>query len=176
MSINLQQDFFSLFQLPIQFSCNQTALEQHYRVLQKRVHPDQFARAGDTEQRLVLQYATFINEAYQTLKHPIERGRYLLSLRGIAADEEKNTAMPPAFLMQQMEWREAIEEASHVQDVSQLENLAHALQQDMQAELADLARYLDVNDDQAAALAVRKCRFLQKLEIAIGDAIEASIH
>lgn len=175
MSINLQEDFFSLFQLPIQFACNQTELEQHYRSLQKRVHPDQFARGSDTEQRLALQYATFINEAYHTLKQPIERGRYLLSLRGMANDEESNTAMPAAFLMQQMEWREAIEEASHVQDIGQLEHLSRALQQDMQAELNDLAKWLDANDNQAAALAVRKCRFLQKLEIAIGDAIEASL-
>ncbi|HEY6096115.1 MAG TPA: Fe-S protein assembly co-chaperone HscB, partial [Gallionellaceae bacterium] len=109
--IDLKQDFFQLFGLPQRYLLDSTALEQHYRTLQAQVHPDKFAHLSETEQRVSMQLSTRVNEAYQTLRSPLRRARYLLTLHGVDTQEETNTSMPVEFLMQQMEWREAIEEA-----------------------------------------------------------------
>lgn len=171
--MNLNSDYFTLFGLKQQFAVDTAALDAAYRQIQSQVHPDRFAQASDTEKRLALQWATHANEAYQTLKHPISRGRYLLQLAGVDTAEEQNTAMPTAFLMAQMEWREAIEEAQTGHDVSQLEKLLAALHDDSQALIEQLAHCLDHDPDlPQAALLVRKLRFLDKLEQDISDAIE----
>ena len=97
--------------LPAKYAVDPSRLEQGYRDLQSRVHPDRFAAATDADRRLAMQWATRANEAYSVLKDPLERARYLLQLKGYDTEEETNTAMPPDFLMQQMEWREAVAEA-----------------------------------------------------------------
>ena len=102
-------------------------LDQAYRGIQAEIHPDKFAHAGDAEQRLAMQWATRVNEAYQTLRKPFERARYLLELHGIDAMDAKNTAMPADFLMQQMEWREALMEARAGKDIAALQALENEL-------------------------------------------------
>ena len=117
--------------------------------------------------------ATQVNEAYQTLKSPLRRGRYLLSLQGVDTQEETNTSMPLDFLMAQMEWRESIEEARDSSDVDALEALSSRLRSDKRALEAELGNALDSTADlDAAAVMVRKLRFLEKLDQEIGDAIE----
>src|SRR5512135_2518203 len=116
MQFDFQQDFFSLFTLPARFQIDSTALEQSYRALQAQVHPDKFAHLSEAERRLSMQWATRVNEGYQTLRNPLNRARYLLSLHGIDTQEDSNTAMPAEFLMQQMEWREALEETREARD------------------------------------------------------------
>ncbi|MFQ6333707.1 Fe-S protein assembly co-chaperone HscB [Methylophilus sp. 3sh_L] len=156
------QNHFSLFQLPVQFEIDQATLDANYRKLQAEVHPDKFVNASPAERMQSMQMATLANEAYQTLKQPTARARYLLQLQGIATDEEQNTAMPADFLMTQMEWREAMEEAKFGKDIPALERLlsdmrqaAKALQQQVKTELTDVP--------QAAALTVRKMRFIDKV-------------
>src|SRR6266568_9105661 len=104
--MNLNDNFFELFELPVVFRLDSAALDRAYRDLQTRVHPDKFAHLGDDERRLSMQWATQANEAYRTLRRPLARAQYLLHLRGIDLKAESNTAMPPDFLMEQMEWRE----------------------------------------------------------------------
>src|ERR1017187_3969450 len=111
MKVDLQQDFFSLFGLPTHFQLDSNSLEQKYRALQTQVHPDKFSHLSETERRVSMQWATHVNEGYQTLRSPLNRARYLLSLHGVDTQEESNTAMPVDFLMQQMEWRETLAEA-----------------------------------------------------------------
>jgi molecular chaperone HscB len=156
------QNHFSLFQLPVQFEIDQATLDANYRKLQAEVHPDKFVNASPAERMQSMQMATLANEAYQTLKQPTARARYLLQLQGIATDEEQNTAMPADFLMTQMEWREAMEDAKFGKDIPALERLlsdmrqaAKALQQQVKTELTDAP--------QAAALTVRKMRFIDKV-------------
>src|ERR1051326_2496998 len=105
------QSHFELFGLPIAFGLDQEALEKAYREIQAQVHPDRFAHAGDAERRASLQWTTRVNEAFQVLKHPVSRARHLLELHGVDVAFETNTAMPPEFLMQQMELREKLEQA-----------------------------------------------------------------
>src|SRR2546423_6385199 len=105
------QSHFELFGLAPAFSLDQEVLEKAYREIQSRVHPDRFARAGDAERRASLQWTTRVNEAYRTLKDPVQRAKHILELHGVDVAFETNTAMPKDFLMQQMELRERLEEA-----------------------------------------------------------------
>lgn len=172
---SFQQDFFQLLSLPSHFQIDAVLLDQHYRTLQAQVHPDKFAHLPDAEKRLSMQWATQVNEAYQTLRKPISRARYLLSLRGVDTQEETNTAMPLDFLMEQMEWREVVEEAVRHSDVEALEGLERRLQIETRGLQQQLALQLDDETHYnlaAAAGTVRKLRFLEKLAEEIAAAFD----
>ncbi len=158
----MKQNHFELFQLPQAFAVDAAALDAAYRELQARVHPDRFAAAGEREQRLALQWATRANEAYQTLKNPATRAAYLCQLNGVELEAESNTAMPPAFLMQQMEWREALQDASRARDADALDQLQHSLQGERKARMAQVERALDTQDYRQAAQELRCLMFIDK--------------
>ncbi len=103
----LKQNYFELFGLEPGFDIDLSAIAERYRELQRAVHPDRFANASDQERMLSVQQAAHVNEAYQTLKSPLLRARYLLELRGIALNDT-DTTMDPMFLMEQMELRESL--------------------------------------------------------------------
>jgi len=172
-SATFQQDFFQLFELPPRFAIDSAALDQRYRDLQSQVHPDKFSHLPESEQRLSMQWATRVNEAYQTLRSPLARGRYLLSLQGVDTQEETNTAMPLDFLMQQMEWREALQDAISAKDVDALDTLSDNNRKETKALEQQLAAQLDEQPDPlAAAGTVRKLRFLEKLAEEIASAYD----
>jgi molecular chaperone HscB len=158
------QNHFELFHLPQRFSIEGAALDKAYRDVQNHVHPDKFAGATDTEKRVAMQWATRANEAYQTLKSPFKRAAYLCQLHGVDLQTESNTAMPPAFLMQQMEWREALEEAKTGKDIAALEQLDTELREMRKAQLVRIGAQLDGGDYEAAAKDVRQLMFLEKFE------------
>lgn len=110
MSVDLNSNFFELFATPVSFDIDLDELAQRYRLLQSEYHPDRFATADAASRRAAMQMATHINEAYQTLKSPLQRGRYLLKLQQVEVDLDGDTASDGAFLMQQMEFRERMEE------------------------------------------------------------------
>jgi molecular chaperone HscB len=153
---------FDLFGLPPVFAVDADALERSYREIQSRVHPDRFAHAGDAERRASLQWTTRVNEAYRTLRDPVERAKHLLELHGVDVAFETNTEMPPEFLMQQMELRETLEQAK---DAPALDALRNGLKSD-RAELEKaIAEAIDAKQDYAgAAQLVRKLQFLQRLD------------
>lgn len=168
------QDHFALFGLAPAFSIDLTQLEQSYRDIQSQVHPDKHAHLGDVERRLAMQWATHANEAYQTLRQPLARARYLLQMNGVESGEETNTAMAPAFLMEQMEWREAIGEAKAAEAVEELERLAARLRLEMQERQEGLRVSLDEARNFAkAAEQVRELKFMEKLREEIFHALEA---
>jgi molecular chaperone HscB len=168
------KNHFELLGLPIAYSVDPARLERGYHDLQTRVHPDRFASGSDAERRVAMQWATRANEAFRTLRDPLERARYLLRLKGYDTGEESNTAMPPDFLMQQMEWRESVAEARAACDARGLERLHHELAQDRAGMLDLLARALDreANYDAGCSL-VRKLRFLGKIDEEIDAALES---
>ncbi|WP_147695560.1 Fe-S protein assembly co-chaperone HscB [Vogesella mureinivorans] len=177
MSTDFTQDHFALFNLPRRFAIDTAQLDSAWRTAAAEVHPDRYVSGQDAEKRVALMRATRVNEAYQTLKSPVARARYLLQLAGIDTAEETNTSMPAAFLMAQMEWREAIADARAAANVDQLEALSQQLRGDVKGLEAELGSALDEQADHAAAaLAVRKLRFLEKLDQEIGDAIEALLY
>jgi molecular chaperone HscB len=164
---------FELFGLPALFRTDMDGLESAYRKLQNEVHPDRFVAAGESEKRLSMQWATRVNEAFQTLKKPLERGVYLLHLQGIEALSEKQTAYPPAFLIQQMEWREAIGDARSARNAGALDKLMRELRTESKNLEQALAVELDDQKNyQAAAGTLRQLKFMHKLVEEIGDAQE----
>jgi molecular chaperone HscB len=171
--MNSHQTHFQLFDLPTTFALDAKKLDRQYHLLQAEVHPDRFANSTDSERMLSLQYSTNANEAYQTLKSPLNRARYMLQLRGIDTQEESNTSMPADFLMQQMEWREALEDARQAANTSELEALKKQLRAAEKALQVTLANALDVNNDHALATeTVRKLRFIDKALEEVDSALE----
>ena len=174
MTIDFTKNHFDLFHFPISFHMDSSALDAAYRDVQREVHPDKFTTASDAEKRLAAQWATRANEAYQTLKSPLNRGRYFLKIHGIETEEESNTAMPIEFLMQQMEWREAVVDARASKDEAKLDELAAQKTADEKKLFAQLSSELNQPSTFAdARLTVRKLRFIEKLGEEIDDAFEA---
>lgn len=169
--MDFNADHFSLFGLQRSYRLDPLALDKRYREIQSEVHPDRFTQAGDSERRLSMQWATRVNEAYQTLKKPLPRAQYLLTLAGHEVDGHSNTAMPPEFLMEQMEWREAVAEAKVARDLDELEQLHHRVKVRMNDRYEQLACSLDDEDYVLAADRVRRLMFLDKLLFEIDDAM-----
>jgi molecular chaperone HscB len=164
---------FDLFGLVPAYALEIDALDRSYREIQSKVHPDRFAHAGDAERRASLQWTTRVNEAYRTLKDPVQRARHLLELHGVDVAFETNTAMPPDFLMQQMELRESLEEATQKKDSSRLESLRMDLGKERQSLERAIGQTIDVQKDYtAAAELVRKLQFLHRLDDEIDAAYE----
>lgn len=168
------KDHFALFGLPRAFALDRGVLDQLYRDVQERVHPDKHAHLSDADRRVAMQWATQVNEAYQTLLDPVRRARYLLHLAGHDPRLETNTAMPAEFLMEQMELREAVAEARAGGDVDALDAMHRRVRKDMAARQAELAQALDAAGDYAhAAELVRRLMFDQKLLAEVDAALEA---
>jgi len=164
------QSHFDLFGLAPAYAMETDALERSYREIQSKVHPDRFAHAGDAERRASLQWTTRVNEAYRTLKDPVQRAKHLLELHGVDVAFETNTAMPPEFLMQQMELREALENAK---DPSALDELRKRLRQEKSFMDRQIGDSIDHKKDyNAAAGLVRKLQFLDRLDEEIDAAYE----
>ena len=171
-TMDFNADHFALFQQPRAFRLDVSLLDKRYLDVQARVHPDRFAHAGEAERRLSLQWATCVNEAYQTLKKPMARAKYLLMLAGHDLDDELNTAMPADFFMEQMEWREALAEARVAGNLSELEDMHRRIRQRMEASYVDIAVLLDDERNYSeAADRVRRLMFLEKLLSDIDEAI-----
>jgi molecular chaperone HscB len=174
MTLDFSQNHFELFALPMRFGIDGERLDQAYRGIQAEIHPDKFAHAGDAEQRLSMQWSTRVNEAYQTLRKPFERARYLLQLHGVDAMDAKNTSMPADFLMQQMEWREALQDAQTNRDMAALQSLERDLKSYSKVLQGHLASLLDEHNNYAEAGDVlRKVRFMDKLLEEIDATYEA---
>ena len=168
-----RQSHFELFGLAPAFGLDEEVLEKAYREIQSRVHPDRFAHAGDAERRASLQWTTRVNEAYRTLKDPVQRGKHLLELHGVDVAFETNTQMPTDFLMQQLELREELESAVKKKDASHLDRLHAALSGSRKALAAKIGEAIDSKKDySAAAELVRQLMFLDKLDAEIDAAYE----
>ncbi|MFC5513369.1 Fe-S protein assembly co-chaperone HscB [Massilia jejuensis] len=170
------QNHFALFGLPARFDVDMDALDKAYRDVQGRVHPDKFVNALDAEKRVAMQWATRANEAYQTLKNPQKRARYLCELNGVDLQTESNTAMPMAFLMQQMAWREELGDARAARDAGALGALDEQVRMERRAMLAEVGKQLDAGDFEAAAQGVRALMFLDKFGDEVQYAYEAIEH
>jgi len=171
--MNFHANHFQLFDLPETYGLDTARLDEAYRRLQNEVHPDRFAASGESEKRLSMQWATRVNEAYQTLKTPLSRATYLLHLRGKDVFSASHTSFPPAFLMQQMEWRESIGDARQSRNASALDKLWR----DLRNESVNLENRLaveldDAKDNEAAAITTRELKFMHKLIEEVGDAQE----
>ena len=169
MSLNLQSSDFELFGLPERFAQDRAAIDARWKELQREAHPDRFAAQGQAAQRVAMQWSARINEAYQRLKDPQKRAAYLCELRGAPINAENNTAMPAAFLVEQMEWREALDDARSQEAVDELDaQLGRARKET----LARIGRLLDEeNNAPAAAQQVRALMFIERF----GEDVQARL-
>lgn len=164
------QTHFELFELPVSFELDLQDLSQRYRELQRAVHPDKFANASDHERRLSVEKAALINDAYQTLKSPQHRARYMLELQSVSFDNEKDMALDPAFLMEQIELRESLAELSQQDDpLTNLNQIMADIKKRISAVLNDIAGQLaseELDDKQKNNVKqlIHKMQFLNKLQ------------
>jgi molecular chaperone HscB len=169
--MNLSDNDFVLFGLPERFAIDRGDLDARWRRLQASAHPDKFAAEGAAAQRVAMQWSVRINEAYRRLREPVSRAAYLCELRGVPIDPERNTAMPAAFLAQQMAWREALDEA---RDEAGLERLGDEVRGAESALLTELRTQLDERADaQAAAERVRALMFISRFRSDVERRLEA---
>lgn len=174
MSLDPTQDYFTLFGLPRRFGLDEAQLEAAWHRMQAQVHPDRHAHLPEADRRRAMQWATRVNEGFRTLKQPLARAQYLLVLAGVDAGLETNTAMSAEFLVEQMEWREAVEEARGAGAVEALEQLQGALGRHQREVEERLGRELDLEHDYAtAADTVRRLMFSARLREEIDDALFA---
>ena len=166
MSSTLTQNFFELFSLPQRYALERADLDARYRDLQRTVHPDRYASAGDQQRRMAMQQAAHINEAYQTLKDPLRRARYLLELRGHVIEDQQTAHQDPGFLMQQIELREALAEIRAQDDPLQaLDRLARDIRAQYHALESDLAEALDSGAEiEQAVTLVLKMQYFTRLQ------------
>lgn len=169
--VNLADDDFTLFALPRRFALDVGELDAHRRMLQAQVHPDRFAAQGAAAQRVAMQWSVRVNEAYRRLRDPLQRAAYLCELAGVPVGLHDNTAMPPAFLLQQMQWREALAEAGDAAAIEAIDAEVAAAQRRL---LDDLARQIDDEGDFAAAAGtVRALMFVARFRDDVARRLDA---
>ena len=158
--MNLQSSDFELFDLAPCFAQDSGAIEARWKELQREVHPDKFSTEGAAAQRVAMQWSVRINEAYRRLKDPLKRATYLCELHGELVNAENNTAMSSDFLVQQMQWREELEEAA---SMDELERLARQVASARQELLQQCAQLLDQKQDYKVAVQqVRALMFIER--------------
>ncbi|MDO9434593.1 Fe-S protein assembly co-chaperone HscB [Hydrogenophaga sp.] len=168
--MNLQSNDFEIFGLSPQFAVDRAALDARWKALQREAHPDRFATADAQAQRQAMQWSVRINEAYQRLKDPLKRAGYLCEMNGAPIQAEDNTAMPAAFLMQQMQWREDLDDASGIED---LERMAEDVSTSRRAMLQELQTTADERRDwPALAQQVRALMFVERFASDVENRID----
>ena len=168
--MNLQSDDFELFGLPVQFAQDRAAIDARWKELQGEAHPDKFAAQGLSAQRVAMQWSVRINEAYQRLKQPLSRASYICELHGAPIQAENNTAMPTAFLMQQMQWREALDEAETLQN---MDEIAVTVSKSGRELLSKIEHALDIEKNFiGAAQLVRSLMFIERFASEVNARID----
>lgn len=169
-TFHLQADDFTLFGLSPGFRLDRAALDERWKQLQRQVHPDRFSTQGAAAQRVAMQWSVRINEAYQRLKDPLRRAAYWCELQGVPVNAESNTAMPAAFLMQQMEWREALDEADGEAALDALLGHTRSVRAELLGTLEDA---IDVQRNALAAVAhVRALMFVERFAEEVHQRVE----
>jgi molecular chaperone HscB len=176
--ISLQASDFELFGLPAAFSLDRGQLDLQWKSLQREAHPDRFASEGAAAQRIAMQWSVRINEAYNRLKDPLKRAAYLCELNGAAVNAENNTSMPPAFLIQQMEWREALDDCKAIKVVDSkiecLEKLLDEVDASHASSLKQIASLIDADQNFSAAVGqVRALMFIEKFAQEVQHQLDA---
>ncbi|WP_415889103.1 Fe-S protein assembly co-chaperone HscB [Neptuniibacter sp. SY11_33] len=166
--MDINKNYFDFIGLPISFHVDQAVLSDLSRELQKTLHPDRYAHKSEREQRLAVQYMAHLNEAIATLRSPLLRAQYLLSLQGIDTISESSTAIDPMFLMQQMELREQLEEIPDQDDpFEELESMQNDVAESLGQLREQFAQCYQSERLEDAAVIVRKMQFLEKLIVEI---------
>ena len=167
MGIDLRASYFELFGVEVGYDVDASAIQGRYLDLQRIVHPDRFAGMGERGQRLAVQYAAFVNEAYDTLRSPLKRALYLLELSGFPVDIETNTVMDTGFLMEQMSLREdlgGVHDSSDPEEaIAEVVGQAEGLMGSLQEGFVSAWQKQSESSYKEAADFARKMHFVEKL-------------
>jgi len=163
--MDITRNYFEILGLPVSFDIDQAQLTERYRDLQKQVHPDRHSHQSDREQRLAVQYTAYLNEALTTLKSPLKRAQYLLSLQGIDTLSDSRTQLDPMFLMEQMELRERVADATdHDDPEAELEQLEALVDAELKQLQSAFVKAWEGQQLAQAEVLVRKMQFASKLQ------------
>jgi len=167
---SLSSNDFELFNIPVGFKLNRQLLDERWKNLQRSIHPDNFSTHEAVSQRVAMQYSVRVNEAYQRLKFPLKRAAYLCELNGVRIQAEENTRMPAEFLVQQIQWREQLEETASLSEVGFLHEKLLAAKE---AAFLRCEAFIDIDKDWLnAAVEVRALMFMERFEIDIDKRLE----
>ena len=159
----LSSNFFDIFEVPVAYEVDLDLVQQRYRELQKAVHPDKFVNGSDQEKRISMQQTSWINEAFNTLRQPVDRAIYLLKLKGVDLNLENETTMDMGFLMEQMEMREALANVRSKDDpLAELDNFSAQIKNKMQSLVDGFSAAYESNQLDDAKEWIRKMQFMQK--------------
>lgn len=181
--IDLQADAFTLLGLPRKFSLDENFLDARYRELQLKVHPDRFVQAGESDRLRAMQSAVRVNEAYQVLKRPLSRAQCLLELlrcsdqsKEVSLSSSSSARVPQDVLLEQMEWREAFDEAKQASDHHEYEHLLNRLGKEIAEAYRELGRLLDDSCDYSAASdRLMRLQFFEKMRSELTDALDHAL-
>ncbi|TDG14905.1 Fe-S protein assembly co-chaperone HscB [Seongchinamella unica] len=163
-SPDFSQNYFQLFELPVQFAIDTQLLGNRYRQLQRELHPDRYASAAEHEKRVAVQYSAFVNEAYSALRSPLKRALYLLELKGMSQQEISGQQVDGGFLIEQMELREKLESMHDLVDPDTvLDHLVAEISSDIKIHQAEFEAAYNQSDLTAAASACVKMQYLEKI-------------
>lgn len=161
-------NYFELFRFSPAFEIDTALLAERYRDLQRAVHPDKFANGSEQDKLLAMQRTSQVNDGFHTLKNPIRRAEHMLALRGVELSHETTTVKDMGFLMQQIEWREALEDIADSVDpqtaIDELQASFEAYQKLITNQLSQLLKSDEQADVLLAADQVRKLKFMAKLQ------------
>lgn len=168
--MGLMVDYFALFGLPPIYTIDATDLQARFHALQRALHPDRLAQTTETDHGNSVLVAARINDAYATLRDPLERARYLLQLKGIDVAARTDAAVSSTFLHQQIEWREAFDDARGAKDRTAFDSLITRLRDETRKRYDEITTDFETNAGIHAARLVYELQFLERLA---GNALES---
>lgn len=159
---------FELFNLSVQFDIDTQKLSANYLALQKHLHPDNFASGSAQELRQAVQKSAELNDALQILKDPILRAQAIIEIEtGKSQNIEEKSNHDLEFLMQQMQWREQLEEIEAAKNEEELTAFSEEISKQYQAFIQQLSHALENKDWQIAKLFCDRLCFIKKLNVEI---------
>lgn len=171
----LTSNFFEMFDVPVAYEVDLDKVGQRHRDLQKTVHPDKFVNGSDLEKRISMQKTSLINEAFNTLRQPVDRAIYLLKLKGVDLNLENETTMDADFLMEQIEMREALSDVRSKDDpLSELDDFSRQIKAKMKSMMDGFSSAYENGKLDDAREWIRKMQFMQKAKKEV-DELSAKI-
>ncbi len=168
--LDFKQNYFDLFGIKVSFEVDKMALQVRQQQLQAMFHPDRYVTASEQDRRLSVQQASWVNEAYRTLKDPVNRARYLLKNAGLELNDESQTMSDSDFLMEQIELREQLDSCrNHDDPLSKCDQIEASLKSRLQNLSCEFVQSFESDDLNAARITSRKMQFIQRIQEQVAE-------
>lgn len=144
------------------FSVDASLLDAQWKARAAQVHPDRFVNASAPEKRVAMQWSTQLNEAYRVLRDPLQRAKYLCELAGQDVSESTSRTLGMAFLSQQMEWREELENLEAARDGVGLDALLTQVRADCAQCQSQTSQWIEQKHWNEAVKSLNEWMFIEK--------------